>query len=126
MAFTIRFRVWDKQEKEFTQKGFSLTLDGKLLKFGQPITNEDNFIVNSFTGLKDKYDKDLFEEDIIEHTVAKGGNLTQHTGVIRYNNEHGAFYLENGPPLLQLFSMRKVGNPYENPILYDLYLKSKS
>ncbi len=126
MAYLAKFRVWDKTAKEFTIKGFSLTLDGKLLRMGQPIQNENNFILHASTGMKDKYDKELYEEDIIEHTIAKGGNLTQEVGVIRYNNEHAAFYFENSVPLLQLFSIRKVGNPYENPILFDLYLKSKS
>ena len=51
------------------------------------------------------------------------GNLTQEIGVIYYNNSHAAFYIENGTPLLQLFSIRKIGNPYENPILFDLYKK---
>ncbi len=126
MPYNFKFRVWDKGSKEFSNKGFSLTQDGKLLKFGQPISNEKEYTINIFTGLKDKYDKDLFEEDIIEHTIAKGGNLSQETGIIRYNNDQGAFFLENGLPLHQLFSIRKVGNPYENPILYDLYLKNKS
>jgi hypothetical protein len=126
MAYPIKFRVWDKTTKEFTLKGFSLTLDGKLLRFGQPIQNEDNFVIHAFTGMLDKYDKELYEEDVIEHTIAKGGNLSQEIGVIRYNKDHGAFYLENGVPLLQLFSLRKVGNPYENPILFDLYIKNKS
>ncbi|GBF49263.1 YopX protein [Leptospira ryugenii] len=125
MAYLAKFRVWDKAAKEFTIKGFSLTLDGKLLRMGQPVSNDGNFILHAFTGMKDKYDKELYEDDVIEHTIAKGGNLTQEVGVIKYNNEHGAFYLENGPPLLQLFSIRKVGNPYENPILFDLYFKNK-
>ncbi|WP_411822513.1 YopX family protein [Leptospira sp. 'Mane'] len=123
MAYDIKFRVWDKQSKEFSSKGYTITLDGKLLRLGQPVQNEDNFILHAFTGLKDKYDKELYEEDIIEHTIAKGGNLTQEIGVIRYNNDHAAFYLDNGLPLLQLFSIRKIGNPYENPILFDLYIK---
>ncbi|TGN08456.1 YopX family protein [Leptospira ilyithenensis] len=123
MAYDIKFRVWDKQSKEFSSKGYSITLDGKLLRFGQPVQNEENYILHAFTGLKDKYDKELYEEDIIEHTVAKGGNLTQEIGLIRYNNNHAAFYLDESLPLLQLFSIRKIGNPYENPILFDLYNK---
>ncbi|BDA78703.1 hypothetical protein LPTSP3_g16330 [Leptospira kobayashii] len=123
MAYDIKFRVWDKQSKEFSSKGYAITLEGKLLRFGQPVQNEENFILHAFTGLKDKYDKELYEEDIIEHTIAKGGNLTQEIGVIRYNNNHAAFYLDDTLPLLQLFSIRKIGNPYENPILFDLYNK---
>ncbi len=123
MAYKVKFRVWDKSTKEFSTKGYSLTLDGKLLRLGQPVQNEDNYVLHAFTGLKDKYDKELYEEDVIEHTIAKGGNLTQEVGVIYYNNEHAAFYIQNGLPLAQLFSIRKVGNPYENPILFDLYKK---
>ncbi len=123
MAFALKFRVWDKSAKEFTTKGFSMSPDGKLLKLGQPIQNEDNYLVHAFTGMKDKYDKDIYEEDVIEHTIAKGGNLNQEIGAVYYNNEHATFYIENGPPLSQLFSIRKVGNPYQNPILFDLYKK---
>jgi hypothetical protein len=123
MAYTVKFRVWDKSSKEFTTKGFSLTMEGKLLRLGQAVQNEENYVLHAFTGMKDKYDKELYEEDVIEHTIAKGGNLTQEIGVIYYNNSHAAFYIENGTPLLQLFSIRKIGNPYENPILFDLYKK---
>jgi len=120
---SIRFRVWDKTAKEFVNKGYTINIQGKLFRLGGEVQNEENYILHLHTGMKDKYDKDLFEEDIIEHTIAKGGNLTQEVGIIRFQPDQAGFFIDKGPALSQLFSIRKLGNPYENPILGDLYLK---
>jgi hypothetical protein len=48
MAFEIKFRIWDKTQKEFISKGFTITQTGKLLKFNQEITNPDNYILHIF------------------------------------------------------------------------------
>jgi|JI10StandDraft_1071094.scaffolds.fasta_scaffold430950_1 uncharacterized phage protein (TIGR01671 family) len=125
MAFEIKFRIWDKTQKEFISKGFTITQNGKLLKFNQEITNPDNFILHIFTGVVDKYEKEIYEEDILEHTIAQSGVITQAVGLVKYDSKRGLFYLNDGKnvPIADLFSIRKLGNPYENSILYDLYVK---
>lgn len=125
MAFEIKFRIWDKTQKEFISKGFTITQNGKLLKFNQEIPNPDNFLIHISTGMVDKYDKEIFEEDILEHTIAQSGVITQAVGLVKYEPKKGLFYLNDGKnlPIADLFSIRKLGNPYENSILYDLYVK---
>lgn len=127
MAFEIKFRIWDKSLKEFISKGFTITQHGKLLKFNQEVTNPENYILHPFSGMLDKYDKEIYEEDIIEHTVAQSGNISQIVGIVRYDATKALFYLDdlNRTALSDLFSIRKIGNPYENSVLFDLYVKKK-
>jgi hypothetical protein len=125
MITEFKFRIWDKQSKEFVYRGFSLTPNAKLLKFNQEVPNDSNFIVQFYTGMKDKYDKELFEEDIVEHTVASGGKITTHVGLVVYSAEKASYCLGEDP-LNSLFSLRKLGNPYENPVLYNLYFNKQS
>lgn len=127
MAFTIKFRIWDNLKKEFVFKGYSLNYNGHLLYQGQEVQNPNQFVIHLFSGVLDKYNKEIFEEDIVEHTVAEGGDLKQFVGIVRYDANQGMFILNDGDihPLGKLFSLRKIGNPYENAVLYDLYLKNK-
>lgn len=122
-----KFRIWDRSVKEFIGKGFSITNTGILLKFNKELDKPDNYVVHLFTGVLDKYSKEIFEEDIVEHTVAQSGELKQSVGIVRYESGKGMFILHDGEkhPLGSLFSLRKLGNPYENTVLYDLYVKNK-
>ncbi|MCG9874445.1 MAG: YopX family protein [Leptospiraceae bacterium] len=128
MAFEIKFRIWDKTQKEFISKGITVTQHGKLLKFNQEVTNPENYKLLASTNMLDKYDKEIFEEDILEHTVAQAGTISQSVGIVRYDAKRAVFYLDDAKklPLAELFSLRKLGNPYENSVLYDLYVKKQS
>ena len=128
MAHDWKFRIWDKTLKEFNAKGCTITSNGKILKYNKEVDNLENFSIHFFTGVLDKYDKEIYQEDIVEHTVALGGELTQHVGIILYDSSRGMFVLKDGSshPLSECFSLRKLGNPYENSVLFDLYVKKLS
>lgn len=69
----LKFRAWDKRFSEFVED-FFVSKDGKIYKkstntgYGIAISREtsDKVILMQSTGLRDEFDKELFEGDIIE------------------------------------------------------------
>lgn len=137
----IKFRVWHKELKRFlTKEEYCLDFDGKLifLEMDECCGREDYvtlisvnpnlYVIQQFTGLKDRNDKDIYEGDIIYWRVTPNTSpIAQSShGEIVYSSkgsaqfclkmpEYGISYCFNPVILNENFTV--VGNIFENPEL---------
>ncbi len=129
---TIKFRAWDKKEKEMVDINSleiydDLDKDG-FYSMGEVLNNED-WEVMQFTGLKDKNGKEIYERDLIEwkKTMQLNALVTIMKGVYQVKFNIGGFIMEKEEfgetqwhwlGETNLWSSGEViGNIYENPEL---------
>jgi len=118
----IKFRAWHKKLKHMLPNiqnhiGNSDWAFGFLIK-------DEKVIVMQFIGLKDKKDKEIFEDDIVRisnvNSGIEGKIFEPFTIVVKYINEL-AFYnisdyiIENAE-----FALEVIGNIHQNPELINL------
>lgn len=123
----IKFRVWDEKNRQFYYSGeheghlgFFKTIENTDIQ--QNVLPKIKFI-QQFTGLKDKYDQEIYEGDIVRGEVdfreidADGthyGDIYTFKGEIIYKAPE--FTCEGADfPLNQYNSLEVLGNVYQNP-----------
>ena len=128
MSRKIKFRAWDKLNKSFTysdtghQEHYILTLDGRFQNL-QNGSGGDEYVVQQYTGLKDKNGKDIYEGDMlnfsINNTVELGDAdiMDYKNQDVHYSEEYASFMFgEDGfTPLDRIImtSIEVVGNIFE-------------
>jgi len=127
----IKIRAWDKENKNMyydvgllTEKGKDrLTISSEGIFIG---TECKQFELMLYTGIKDKENNEVYEDDIVEGLVMVQNDLIAVRGLIKFI--HGRFVIAEHNCSLYKFSnalgnesneITKIGNKHENPELLN-------
>lgn len=120
MVREIKFRAWDKENKQWIVNDVFLSIPNGVIYEGK--TNQgENVEIQMYTGLKDKNGKEIYEGDVVEYTTRYFGKLkTDNKQKIKWidDMEHDGF----GEPVATGFLLRGddweiIGDIYSNPEL---------
>jgi uncharacterized phage protein (TIGR01671 family) len=116
MKREMKFRVWDNEYKGWVSYSEyqSLPDDFVLYKDCNPLFelrgrdgNEQRFVVEQYTGLKDKNGREIYEGDIANTIYTDQAD--KKIGDIVYITEVGAYRVRCGQQLLPIVTYRMVG-----------------
>lgn len=126
----IKFRIWDKIEERYVKRVQGLSKDSTLSvsllggveawdEYGNEVgLIDENFIIEQYTGINDKNQKEIYEGDILEFNGERG--------FVHFCA--GAFFVDGAGPMYDhvksvtpdiLEDWVVIGNIYENSHLLD-------
>jgi len=111
----IRFRAWEKDEKKYYDLDKLFNNDFEKIMYLHPtfIVGKGNIVFEQYTGIKDKNNKELYENDFIknlEYISFDHGGHVQKDGVVLIENIR-----DNTIDYLEEFEI--IGNLWQNPEL---------
>ena len=129
----IKFRVWDvKNKKVLPESYFAILGNGKLIVTLSGYyndftnTNQDDYVIQQYTGLTDSNDNPIYEGDILKIHYDVGGDVI---GQVLYEADHGGYIFQwkrkgrnqdyNNLNCDLAFDSVIVGNILENPELLN-------
>jgi len=122
MQREIKFRAWDKENKEFVPTDILINANGEITRVdtGREWTDVDHldiFELMQYTGLKDKNGKEIYEKDLVKDGNGKIAVIEWHdlrASWIFCDEEFNELLFEKTLLLLEV-----VGNIYEHPELLE-------
>lgn len=126
MQRKIKFRVWDKLTERFIypdkgyQEHYTLNLKGEFYNL-QNGSGGDEYIIQQFTGIKDKNKKEICEGDLVRFKwINPAEEVEKTTGEVYWDSEMAMFCFDrsfgfamNDSVLIEE-SIEIIGNIFEN------------
>ena len=113
----IKFRAWDEVNKLYYYN-VQNTYDKKIGDNFQNVLDNENLMVEEFTGLKDKNGVEIYENDIIEISDMSYGDSQNNYGVVKYS-EYAELVVGNILLSRIYNAIEVIGNIHENADLLE-------